>query len=100
MRGNPSAIRLQENQKPLRKFTRKQLENLAKVRIAERIVKPLGVVYLLNKIYHVNPRLEGSKVELWETVKGLEVRKGKKIYHLIEEYWENKDKLSKEAKKA
>lgn len=88
LRGNSSATRLQENQKPLRKFTRKQLENLAKVKIAERIVKPLGVVYLLNKIYHVDPKLEGQKIELWETVKGLEVRKENKLFHLIDDYWE------------
>jgi len=99
LRGNTSITRLKENQKPLRRFTRKQLENLAKVKIAERIVKPLGVVYLLNQIFHVNPKLEGQKVELWETIKGLEVRKGDIIYHLIEEYWDRKSKLSKEAEK-
>ncbi len=90
LNGNASVTRLQENKKPPRIFTRKQLENLAKVKIAERIVKPLGVVYLLNQIYHVNPKLEGQKVELWETINGLEVRKGDIVYHLIEEYWERK----------
>lgn len=94
LKGNPSITRLQENKKPLQKFTRKQLENLAKVKIAERIVKPLGVVYLLNTIYHVDPKLEGQKVELWETINGLEVCKGKKIYHLIRKYWEKKSKSS------
>ena len=97
LRGKTSVTRLQENQKPLRKFTRKQLENLAKVKIAERVVKPLGVVFLLNKIYHVDPKLRGSKVELWETVKGLEVRKEKKFFHLIEDYWE-KSKSSNDPK--
>lgn len=99
LRGKTSATRLQENRKPLRKFIRKQLEGLAKVKIAERVVKPLGIVYLLNKIYHVDPKLEGQRIELWETMNGLEVRKGEKIYHSIEEYWEKKNKLSKEAKK-
>lgn len=90
LKGKPSLTRLMENKKPTRNFTRKQLEGLAKVKIAERMVKPLGVVYLLNKIYHVDPKLEGQKVELWETVKGLEIRSGEKIYHLIEEYWKSK----------
>lgn len=99
LKGKPSKTRLLENKKPLRKFARKQLEELAKVKIAERIVKPLGVVYLLNTIYHVDPKLEGQKVELWETVKGLEVRKGKKIYHLIEEYWDKKSKSSNVVKR-
>ncbi len=99
LKGKPSMTRLQENKKPPRRFTRKQLENLAKVKIAERIVKPLGVVYLLNKIYHVDPKLEGQRIELWETVKGLEVRKEDKLFHLIENYWERKSKLSKEATK-
>jgi len=99
LKGNASVTRLQENKKPRRIFTKKQLENLAKVKIAERTVKPLGVVYLLNQIYHVNPKLEGQKVELWETIKGLEVRKEDMIYHSIEEYWERKSKLSKGAEK-
>ena len=94
LKGKPSITRLLENKNPPQIFTRKQLENLAKVKIAERVVKPLGVVYLLNTIYHVDPKLEGEKIELWETVKGLEVRKGEKIYHLIEEYWEEKSKSS------
>ncbi|MBS3159070.1 transposase family protein [Candidatus Woesearchaeota archaeon] len=94
LKGKPSITRLQENKKPLQKFTRKQLENLAKVKIAERRVKPLGIVYLFNKIYHVEPKLKGSKVELWETLKGLEIRNGKRIYCFIEEYWEKKSKLS------
>ncbi len=94
LKGKTSITRLKENKKQVRKFTRKQLENLAKVKIAERIVKPLGVVYLLNTIYHVDPKLEGSRVELWETVNGLEVRSGEKRYHLIEDYWEKKSKSS------
>ncbi len=51
------------------------LESLAQVKVAERIVKPLGVVYLHNKIFHVNHKLEGEKVELWETLKRLEIQK-------------------------
>mgnify|MGYP001618393036 CR=1 FL=1 len=93
LKGKPSMTRLQENKKPPRRFTRKQLENLAKVKIAERIVKPLGVVYLLNKIYHVDPKLEGQKVELWETLHGLEVHKEEKIFHLITEYWKKVNDL-------
>ena len=63
---------------------------MAKVKIAERIVKPLGIVYLFNTIYHVDPKLEGEKIELWETVRGLEIRKENKTYHLLEQYWEKK----------
>lgn len=98
LKGGISNSRLQENKKPIRKFTKRQLEELAKVKIAERVVKPLGVVYLLNKIYHVDPRLEGQKIELWETVKGLEVRKEGKIYYLIEDYWKRKSKSCNGAK--
>lgn len=99
LKGRPSITRLQEDKKPVQRFTKKQLENLAKVKIAERMVKPLGVVYLLNTIYHVDQKLEGNKVELWETVKGLEVRSGGKEYHLIGDYWDRRSKLSKEAKR-
>ncbi len=34
-----------------------------------------AVMCLLNQIYYVNPKLEGQKVELWETLKELEVLK-------------------------
>jgi hypothetical protein len=90
LKGEPSITRLKENKKQRIKFTREQLENMAKVKIAERTVKPLGVVYLYNQIYHVNPNLEGGRVELWETLKGLEIRKGKRVYHLIEDYWDKR----------
>jgi len=90
LKGKPSITRLKENKKPVRRFRREQLEKMAKVKIAERLVKPLGVVYLYNQIYHVDPRLEGDKIELWETLFGLEIRKDKKIYHLINDYWKRK----------
>ena len=90
LKGKTSITRLKENEKPKRMFSRKLLESLAKVKVAERVVKPLGVVYLHNTIFHVNPGLEGKKVELWETLKGLEIRKEKIVYHLIEDYWNRK----------
>ena len=87
LKGKPSITRLKENKKPVRKFTRKQLESLAKVKIGERIVRSGGVIFLSRRLIYVDKRLVGKKVELWETLRGLEVRLDNKLFDLISDYW-------------
>lgn len=95
LKGKPSITRLKENKKPRRTFTRNQLEKLARVKIGERVVRPLGIISFHNTIHYVDPTLVGTKVELWETLNGLEIRKGEKIYEIAEDYWKIKNKKGK-----
>lgn len=88
LKGKQSITRLKENKKPVRKFTRKQLENLAQVKIGERIVRSGGVIFLSQKLMYTHKKLVGKKAELWETLNGLEVRYQKKVFDIIKDYWE------------
>ena len=88
MKGKPSIERLKENKKPIRKFTRKFLESFAKVKIDERIVRTGGVIFLSKKLIYTDKKLVGKKVELWETLNGLEVRYQNKVFDIIKDYWE------------
>lgn len=90
LKGKPSITRLNENKKPIREFTRKFLESLAEVKIAERLVRSFGVILLHKNIYYIDPKLEGSKVELWETLHGLEIRKDEVICKVMGDYWDMK----------
>lgn len=88
LKGKPSITRLKENKKPIRKFTRKFLESLARVKIEERVVRKGGVIFLHSKLIYTDRKLVGKKVELWETLRGLEVRYKENVFDLIENYWE------------
>lgn len=88
LKGKSSITRLKENKKPVRNFTRKQLENLAQVKIGERIVRSGGVIFLSQKLMYTDNRLVGKKVELWESLGGLEVRYNNRVFDITPEYWE------------
>lgn len=87
LKGKPSIIRLKENKKPMRRFTKKQLENFAKVKIGERLVRSGGVIFLDRNWIYTDKKLTGKKVELWETLIGLEVRYNDSVFDLISGYW-------------
>lgn len=95
LKGKPSITRLKENKKPKRIFRREFLENLAEVKITERVVRKGGVIFLYGKLIYTNRKLVDKKVELWETLKGLEVRYGDKVFDVIIDYWEKTKKRSK-----
>lgn len=95
LKGEPSITRLKENKKPIRKFTRKQLESLAEVKLEERVVRKGGVIFLYGKLIYTDKKLVDKKVELWETLKGLEVRNKNKVFDFKEDYWEKIKKRSK-----
>lgn len=88
LKGKPSVTRLKENKKLERKFTGVFLERLASVMIGERFVRRGGVIFLYDRLVYTDKFLTGKKVELWETLKGLEVRHSGKVFDLIEDYWE------------
>jgi transposase InsO family protein len=94
LKGKPSITRLKENKKPKRSFSREFLESLAKVKVAERIVRSGGVIFLYGKFVYTDKNLIGKKVDLVETLNGLEVSYGGVIFNIIEDYWENIKKVS------
>lgn len=85
--GEPSITRLMENKKPVSLFTKEYLEGLAEAKIDERVVKPGGLVVYKKEAYWTSRKLSGEKVELWQTLKGLEIRKGGVTYDTITDYW-------------
>lgn len=90
LNGQPSSVRLNENKKPSTEFERDYLENLAEVKIDERLVRQGGFILYDNELFYISKNLVGQQVELWETLNGLEIRKGEKIYEIISDYWEKK----------
>lgn len=89
--GKPSITRLEENKKPVANYTKEKLEMFAQVKIDERIVKHGGLVIYEKKAYWTSKEFVGQKIELWETLNGLEIRKEGKTYGTVKDYW---DKLS------
>ena len=88
MKGRPSIIRLKENKKPTRNFTIEYLESLAKVKVGERLVRRGGVIYLYNMVVYADKGIAGERVQLWETLKGLEIKYQDRVLNIIEDYWE------------
>jgi len=85
--GKPSITRLEENKKPTISYTKEYLESLAEAKLYERQVKHGGLVVYENGTYWTSKELTGQKVELWVTLKGLEIRKNGKTYDTITDYW-------------
>lgn len=88
LKGKPSITRLQENKKAIRTFTREELEILAKARVGDRLVRAGGMIFFNSQFLYTDERLVGFKVELWETLNGLEIRYKDKVFDTIEDYWE------------
>lgn len=86
--GKPSISRLEENEKPIFNSTKGYLEKLAEAKIGERIVKRGGLVAYENQAYWTSREIAGQKIELWQTLKGLEIRKDGHTYNIISDYWE------------
>ena len=89
--GKPSVTRLEENKKPIVNYTKEALENLAETKIGERIVKHGGLVVYEKEAYWTSRDLIGQRIELWVTLKGLEMRKEGVTYDVVKDYW---DRLS------
>ena len=85
--GKPSITRLEENKKPVVNYTKEELEMVAQAKIGERIVKHGGLVVYDNQAYWTSRKNTGQKIELWQTLKGLEIRKDGIIYGVVEYYW-------------
>ena len=64
LKDNPPMTRLRENKKPIRKFTKEYLESLAQVKIAEKIVKSRGPVFIYKGMIYPDERLVEKIVEL------------------------------------
>ena len=60
---------------------------MAEAKLYERQVKHGGLVVYENGTYWTSKELTGQKVELWVTLKGLEIRKNGKTYDTITDYW-------------
>lgn len=88
LKGKPSITRLNENKKPTRIFTRESLENLARVKIGSRSVRRGGIIFLHNKFIYTDKRIAGERVDLWETLDGLEIRQKDTIFNTMTDYWE------------
>jgi len=90
--GKPSIARLAENKKPESTFTKEYLEGLAEAKIDDRLVKAGGLVIYKKEAYWASRKLSGQKVELWQTLKGLEIRKEGVTYGTITDYWDRFEK--------
>lgn len=90
IKGKPSITRLNENVKPKHGFTREYLESLAQVRVGTREVRTGGFVFIQNNARCVGQEYAGKRVEVWETLQGLEIRHGEETLDIIEDYWEKK----------
>lgn len=86
--GKPSITRLIENTKPESAFTKEYLEGLAEAKIDERMVKSGGLVVYKKEAYWTRKYLSGQQVELWQTLKGLEIRQKGVTYDTITNYWD------------
>ena len=92
LKGRPSITRLNENKKPIVAYTREYLESLAKAKLDERIVKSGGLVVYKREAYWTKKGLTGQKIEIWQTLKGLEIKKEGVTYDIIDDYWEKMSK--------
>ena len=88
LKGKTSITRLNENKKPTSTYTREYLEGLAEAKLDERIVKSGGLVVYEKEAYWTKKSLNGQKIEVWQTLKGLEIRKDGITYSVIENYWD------------
>lgn len=88
LNGKPSISRLKENKKQKIEFTKEFLEGVAKFKIGERKVKVGGMIFFNRKTIFVNKNMKGKQVELWETLKGLEIIFDKKVIGFVRYYWE------------
>ena len=88
LKGKPSSTRLEENTKPTRNFTKKELEDLATVKVGERLVRKSGEIYFHNVVIYIDKKIAGEKVDLWETLNGLEIRYQDRVCEMIQDYWE------------
>lgn len=95
LKGKPSITRLKENKKPKRNFTREFLKSLAKVKLEGRLVRKGGVIFLYGKLIYTDKRVVDKRVELWETLEGLEVKYKDKVFDVVKDYWEKIKKRSK-----
>jgi hypothetical protein len=86
--GKPSITRLIENKKPESAFTKEYLDGLAEAKIDERMVKSGGLVIYKKEAYWTKKYLSGQQVELWQTLKGLEIRQKGLTYDTITDYWD------------
>jgi len=92
LKGKPSITRLNENKKPIMNYTREYLESLAEAKLDERIVKSGGLVVYEKEAYWTKKSLNGQKIEIWQTLKGLEIRKDGIAYGVVEDYWKKMSK--------
>ncbi len=90
MKGKPSVTRLKENKKPRCNFTRGYLESLAQVKIATRKVREGGMIFVPKGVRFIGRKYERETVELWETLKGLEIRYKEETLDTVEDYWDNR----------
>ena len=88
LKGKPSVTRLIENKKSLVNYTKEYLQSLAEAKLDERIVKSGGLVVYEKEAYWTKKGLHGQKIEIWQTLKGLEIRKEGITYDIIEGYWD------------
>ena len=92
LKGRPSITRLNENKKPTARYIREYLESLAEAKLDERIVKSGGLVVYEREAYWTKKSLNGQKIEIWQTLKGLEIRKDGITYCVVEDYWKKMSK--------
>ena len=92
LKGKPSITRLNENKKPIVAYTRGYLEGLAEAKLDGRIVKSGGLVVYKGEAYWTKKSLNGQSIEIWQTLKGLEIRKDGITYSIIDDYWEKMSK--------
>jgi len=88
LKGKPSVTRLIENKKSIVNYTKEYLESLAEAKLDERIVKSGGLVVYEKEAYWTKKGLHGQKIEIWQTLKGLEIRKEGITYDIIKDYWD------------
>ena len=87
LKGKPSITRLQENKKSRSIFSREYLESLAQVKIATRKVREGGMVFIPAGVRFIGKQYVGKTAELWETLKGLEIRYKETTLDIVEDYW-------------
>lgn len=92
LKGKPSITKLNENKKPIVAYTKEYLESLAEAKLDERIVKSGGIVVYKGEAYWTKKSLKGQNIEIWQTLKGLEIRKDGITYDIIDDYWKKMSK--------
>ena len=56
--------------------------------MGERLVRKGGGIYFRNVVIYIDKEIAGEKVELWETLNGLEIRYQDRVLEMIHDYWE------------